>query len=142
MPRTSLLLVAALLCASVNAQSVKVFWKCADKHLIALEHLATLNGKKIDLFLNYATTQQKGMHYSAIDEKSMANLPDAIDVGSYIMLGIKGQWFMNCVGQIAHKPHYKQHKLIFDVSTNAFGCPLIPKNCGVNNPDAAILEDN
>lgn len=125
-----------------TAQEVKVYWRCGDGHFHAVEQDAKLKGTAIKLYVNYSLTTENGMRYSPISKQATAQLPESVEKGSYIMLGNKGQWLMNCVGQVIEREHFKRAKLIFDVSKNAYGCPLIPKGCAAKDNDAVLLEDD
>jgi len=126
----------------IQAQPVKVYWRCANKHLEVVEHQTTIKGQKIDLYVNYQATNDKGLNDGPISKKGMVDLPNDVANDAYIMLGVKGQWFMNCVGQIIQSPHHPQPKLVFDVSKNAYGCPLIPQSCQASQSQTLLLEDD
>jgi len=126
----------------VQAQQVKVYWRCANKHLEVVDHQTTIKGQKIALYVNYQATNENGLNDSPISKTSMVELPNDVASDAYIMLGVKGQWFMNCVGQIVQSPHHPQPKLVFDVSKNAYSCPLIPKSCQASQSQTLLLEDD
>ncbi|WP_133140703.1 hypothetical protein [Legionella genomosp. 1] len=124
-----LVLTFALLSGITHAQEFKIFWRCADTHLEAIESQANLNGKLSDLYINYASPGNNSFNFSPVSKKSLVELPKEVVHGNYLMLGIKGEWLMNCVGQVVVSPNYHYPKVVFDAGKNAYGCPLIPKNC-------------
>lgn len=116
---------------TIFAQSAKVYWRCADNHLLAMEPKVIANGKSHNLYVNFSSEEIDSINYAKIGPRAMVELPGDIMPGSYFMLGGKGQWAMNCVGKLhPHKGRYHQNQLIFDVKRNAYGCPFIPKTCG------------
>lgn len=123
-----LFFLLGLFSTQLMAQEFKVFWRCADNHLEAVEPQSNYKGRAIDLYINYAK-KNDALNYSAINKQSMVELPQDLQHGDYLMLGDKGEWLMNCVGQIVVSEHYPYPKVVFDVQKNAFSCPLIPADC-------------
>lgn len=120
MKKWLILLIAVL---SSQAYAKSVFWKCADGSLKPVANKATLDGQTYSLYLNFIRSSIEGQAFRPIDDKHQVSLPSNIEQNSYVTLGGKGEWLMNCVGMI------NGDKVIFNVKRNAFGCPLIPKSC-------------
>ncbi len=106
----------------------KVFWRCSDTHLEAIDVYQS-NDKQANLFLNYIDQAKRALFSSPINVKSLAELPSNFDEQTFLMLGNEDHIFVNCVGQVNLNPHDLQGKVVFDVHRNAFNCPLIPKGC-------------
>ncbi|CEK11068.1 hypothetical protein [Legionella hackeliae] len=106
----------------------KIFWRCSDKHLEALDFHSS-NDKKVNLFLNYFNQNSQELHSSPISLKSFAELPPNLNQDSFLMLSDGNYIFMNCVGRVTLLPHDIQGKVVFDASKNAYSCPFVPKDC-------------
>lgn len=115
------------------AEEYKVYWRCSDKHLEALEAQGVFNEKPIDLYVHYVSQGENLFQASPVSVKSVVNLPLSFNHENFLILGDKTKLLLNCVGQIILSPHYPQGKLVFDVNRNAYGCPLIPKDCDIHN---------
>ncbi|KTD11271.1 hypothetical protein [Legionella jamestowniensis] len=106
----------------------KVFWRCGDKHLEALDpHIN--NDQKVNLFLNYFNEGTNKLLSSPINLKSLVQLPGEFNSSNFLALSKGQQIFMNCIGQVTLRPHDIQGKVVFDVLRNSYGCPFIPKRC-------------
>lgn len=130
--RIHIAVVAIMLFTSIGyADNYKAYWRCKDEHIEAIEPHEILDDKKIDLYVYYTLSNEQTLHSSPLGLKSLVNLPSNFNHEKFLMLGSKEQWFMNCVGQVVLSPHYPQGKIVFNVHRNAYGCPLIPKDCGI-----------
>lgn len=128
MKRSCIILVSLCFIGSSFAKEYNAYWLCANKHLQEIQSTANVQGKNINLFVNYNNLQDGSLHFSKIDA-SKVDIPAALEHGNYIMLGNKGEWMLNCVGQVIKDSNSSQPRLVFDVSHNAFGCQLVPKGC-------------
>ncbi|MDI9819477.1 MULTISPECIES: hypothetical protein [unclassified Legionella] len=129
MRKSALVLVLLFLSIVSYADKYKVFWRCADGHLEAIEPHENNADKEIQLVLNYMPKSGKEFSFSPIDSKSLADLPAWLNHEDFLMLGSKNRLYMVCVGQVVLSPHYPQGKVVFDARRNAYGCPLIPEGC-------------
>lgn len=128
-------LIITFATSSLYAEEYKVYWRCSDKHLEALEARGVFNGSQIDLYVHYALQGENLFQASPVNVKSMVNLPLSFNHENFLILGDKTKLLLNCVGQIVLSPHYPQGKLVFDVNRNAYSCPLIPKDCDVHDSE-------
>ncbi|WED43970.1 hypothetical protein [Legionella cardiaca] len=125
------ILASSLLLFTVTGWAVdyKVFWRCSDNHLEAMD-VYEKNDKKSHILLNYIKEENnKEVLSSPISVKSLVDLPSNFNHDNFLMLGNDSHVFMNCVGQVNINPHDIHGKVVFDVRKNAHGCPLIPKDC-------------
>nr|HAT8713473.1 hypothetical protein [Legionella jordanis] len=111
-----------------SAVEYKIFWNCQDHHDEALE-LTVKNDKKINLFINYLSEGNKEIASTAIDVKSLVNLPDNFNQDKFVILGDDQKLYLNCIGQVVPDPKYPQGIIEFNVRTHAYQCPFIPKGC-------------
>ncbi|WP_019217241.1 hypothetical protein [Legionella tunisiensis] len=118
---------------SLYAEEYKVYWRCSDKHLEALEAQGVFHEKPIDLYVHYPLQSGSLFQASPINVRSIVNLPLSFNHENFLILGDKTTLLLNCVGQIILSPHYPQGKLVFDVNRNAYSCPLIPKDCNIHD---------
>lgn len=117
--------------ANLYAKEYPAYWLCADQKLQSIPSQASFKGKTVDLFVNYNNLQDGSLHFSKVT-LSKVDIPQSLEQGNYIMLGGKGEWPMNCVGQVVKDNTNKSSQLLFDVRRNAFGCPLVPQGCEAN----------
>jgi len=122
--------ILLLIVGDTFAKEYSTYWLCADHHLEPLKSQGDFKGKPLNLFINFNNLQDGSLHYSRVND-SKVTIPLAMEQGNYLLLGGKGDWEMNCVGQIV-KEADNEPKVIFDVSRNAFGCPLVPQGCEAN----------
>ncbi|QRN04178.1 hypothetical protein GH742_10000 [Legionella sp. MW5194] len=111
------------------ADDYKVYWRCLDGHLEAMEAHAKLNGEETPLYIHYQSTKQPAWQSTPISLRSLASLPVNTQNGDFVVLGNKKQWLLNCVGEVHHNPVYHHGNVIFSVTRNAYSCPLIPPEC-------------
>lgn len=122
-------ILSLLSMTKVYADDYKAFWRCTDGHLEAIEKQAVLNDEKVDLFINYIQAVSTTLRSAPISLKSVVDLPSHFNQDNFVSLGLKDQWFLNCVGQVVLNPNYPEGKLVFDVKRNSYSCPLIPESC-------------
>ncbi|ASQ45574.1 hypothetical protein [Legionella clemsonensis] len=124
--------IIALLLSCITAMGwsaeYKVFWRCGDNHLEALDP-HTNNDRKVNLFLNYFNEGTKELVSAPINLKSLTQLPADFNHQNFLALSEGNQVFMNCIGQVILRPHDMQGTVVFDVLRNAYSCPFIPKSC-------------
>lgn len=103
--------------------AANVMWRCADNSQQAVASTGVINGTKQALYLSFLLNDNQATTARPILSNATVVVPADMESQSYITLGGKGNWLMNCVGVMS------KGNIVFDVNNNAFDCPLIPKSC-------------